>query len=155
MQSKDNAKKLIYRPLYAELKLARAACGVGVVSALHNDQNDFLYLTVGLTAETFQHTDTMALASQSIGKRVATAKTTRPVARPAPFRSLRKAATVHVVADAATAAPAAAALSTEKTGPSFKALRDINQIMGTLPHRYIRKGSFGCHRNVCQLRWCH
>lgn len=36
----------------------------------------------------------------------------------------------------AAAAPATPAKSTtEKTGPSFVALRDINQIMKTLPHR--------------------
>lgn len=45
-------------------------------------------------------------------------------------------------ADAAAPAPAPevpatpAALPLEKTGPNFKPLREINQIMATLPHRY-------------------
>jgi hypothetical protein len=38
---------------------------------------------------------------------------------------------------AATAAAAPAKVQTEKTGPNFKPLRDINAIMKTLPHRYV------------------
>lgn len=49
----------------------------------------------------------------------------------APFRPVRKVAQ-SVRADAAAEAPKAV----EKSGPNFKALRDINQIMQTLPHRY-------------------
>lgn len=43
---------------------------------------------------------------------------------------------VRVAADSAASAPATATVGTEKTGPNFKPLRDINQIMATLPHRY-------------------
>ncbi|PNW85724.1 hypothetical protein CHLRE_03g208050v5 [Chlamydomonas reinhardtii] len=58
----------------------------------------------------------------------------RPAAVPrcVAVRPVRKLAIVR--ADAAPETPKA--LGTEKTGPNFKALRDINQIMQTLPHRY-------------------
>ncbi len=56
----------------------------------------------------------------------------------APFRPVRKVAQ-SVRADAAAEAPKAV----EKSGPNFKALRDINQIMQTLPHRC------GCVNNRC------
>ncbi|KAG2425884.1 hypothetical protein HYH02_014947 [Chlamydomonas schloesseri] len=73
----------------------------------------------------------MAIASRSM-------QSGRVPSRPAPaprsvtIRPARKMAIVR--ADAAPEAPKAVA--TEKTGPNFKALRDINQIMQTLPHRY-------------------
>lgn len=41
-----------------------------------------------------------------------------------------------IVRAEATADAAPAKVATEKTGPNFTALRDINQIMKTLPHRY-------------------
>ncbi|GFR40736.1 hypothetical protein Agub_g1346 [Astrephomene gubernaculifera] len=54
-----------------------------------------------------------------------------------PCVAVRPARTMPIVrANAATPAEAPKAVSTEKTGPNFKALRDINQIMQTLPHRY-------------------
>lgn len=66
----------------------------------------------------------------------------------APFRPVRKVAQ-SVRADAAAEAPKAV----EKSGPNFKALRDINQIMQTLPHRCGRThscclGLFDRHASV-------
>ena len=57
-----------------------------------------------------------------------------PIAQRAAAPS-RTARVVRVRADAAAPAAAPASLGTEKTGPNFAALRDINQIMATLPHR--------------------
>lgn len=52
---------------------------------------------------------------------------------------IRRVPAVKVRADAAPAADAPAPVRTEKTGPNFTALRDINQIMQTLPHRSVNK----------------
>lgn len=58
-----------------------------------------------------------------------------PVAA-APMRRMRTVSTRAEAAAAPDAAPAApAALPTEKSGNNFKPLREINQIMATLPHR--------------------
>ncbi|PNH00018.1 (3R)-hydroxymyristoyl-[acyl-carrier-protein] dehydratase, partial [Tetrabaena socialis] len=77
----------------------------------------------------------MALASRSmqsgrVSSRPATARRC-VVQRPA-----RAMPTVRADAAAPAATEAPKALSVEKTGPNFTALRDINQIMATLPHRY-------------------
>jgi len=54
-----------------------------------------------------------------------------------PVRTCSRPARCNVVRVAAEVAAAAPATSgTEKTGPNFKPLREINQIMQTLPHRY-------------------
>lgn len=42
-------------------------------------------------------------------------------------------------ADGDGAAATAAPVSLEKTGPNFPALRDINAIMQTLPHRWVHR----------------
>jgi 3-hydroxyacyl-[acyl-carrier-protein] dehydratase len=65
-----------------------------------------------------------------------------------PLRSRRVVQRVVAETDGAVAA-APAKVSTEKTGPNFKPLRDINQIMGTLPHRCARCAT-GCRiANPC------
>jgi hypothetical protein len=58
-----------------------------------------------------------------------------PIARPARRQVL-------VRAEAPAAEPAKP-VGTEKTGPNFAALRDINQIMATLPHRCVILAVFG------------
>jgi 3-hydroxyacyl-[acyl-carrier-protein] dehydratase len=58
----------------------------------------------------------------------------KQVASPVRVGVARRPVTVRAeTATTATAAPAK--VQTEKTGPNFKPLRDINAIMKTLPHR--------------------
>jgi 3-hydroxyacyl-[acyl-carrier-protein] dehydratase len=60
----------------------------------------------------------------------------KQVASPVRVGVARRPVTVRAeTATTATAAPAPAKVQTEKTGPNFKPLRDINAIMKTLPHR--------------------
>ncbi|KAG2436971.1 hypothetical protein HXX76_006486 [Chlamydomonas incerta] len=61
--------------------------------------------------------------------------TSRPPAAPRSV-AVRPARKVAIVVRADAAPEAAKPVGVEKTGPNFKALRDINQIMQTLPHRY-------------------
>ncbi|GLC47080.1 hypothetical protein PLESTB_000433600 [Pleodorina starrii] len=75
----------------------------------------------------------MALSSRSLQSgRVCSRK-----AAARSFVSVRPARSMPVVrADAAQAGEAPKALSVEKSGPNFKPLRDVMQIMQILPHRY-------------------
>mmetsp|Transcript_16508 Transcript_16508/g.28298 ORF Transcript_16508/g.28298 Transcript_16508/m.28298 type:complete len:209 (-) Transcript_16508:339-965(-) len=56
--------------------------------------------------------------------------------RVVPFSRPGRLSATRVLADAAAPVAEPVKLGTEKTGPAFKALKDINQIMQTLPHRY-------------------
>lgn len=78
----------------------------------------------------------MSFRASTASQQVSARKGCRSAAARAPFSGRR--APLRVVADAAApaaAADAAKAAGTEKTGPNFKPLREINQIMQTLPHR--------------------
>mmetsp|Transcript_23401 Transcript_23401/g.59903 ORF Transcript_23401/g.59903 Transcript_23401/m.59903 type:complete len:207 (-) Transcript_23401:353-973(-) len=77
----------------------------------------------------------MALLAKNQVRCGTSARTSRKAVAPA-FRPVGRCAAVKVVAEAPAPAAAPAKVGTEKTGPNFKALRDVNQIMQTLPHRY-------------------
>ena len=74
----------------------------------------------------------MATMMRSTGQQACVTSRRSAVKLSAPIRQIRS--PISIRADAAAAAPAKPA-GVEKSGPNYKPLRDINQIMQTLPHR--------------------
>lgn len=82
----------------------------------------------------------MAITMRSCtSTRAASGRTAAKAVKPFVAAPARARASLRVVAEATDAA-AAPAVGIEKSGPNFKALRDINAIMATLPHRYTSIG---------------